>query len=173
MWRRLIESIRSGIRPKLIILLLFLSACMMALWLRSYLAHERFVWHVAADSWGIINHNGQLQLRNMQAVHLPSGYRQMKGFWKGDESGNWESDNEVLEDSRIFGLGWYNGGVLFEGSWSKHTPPPRFAFQYRAFALPCRLVVILLSTSAFALLMSEKGFRSYFSWHIAFIEPRL
>jgi hypothetical protein len=153
MWRLLAEYFRHGIRTKIIILLLLFSAGMMAIWLRSYLIHERFVWHVAADSWGIINCNGQLQVRKMQDIHLQAGYRRLKGFWKGDESGNWESDNAVIEDSRIFGLGWYNGDIPFQGTGPKLVP--RFMFQYRAFALPHRLVVILLLIPAFALLMPD------------------
>ena len=158
MWRQLIATLRHCACPKLIVLSLVLTAITMAIWLRSYLAHDRFVWHVGSDSWGIVNCNGQLQVKDMQAVSLPTGYRQLRGFWNGDELGNWEEDGVVTRNARVFGLGWHNGGVPFQGSWGRLEPPPRFAFQYWTFTLPHRVIVVLL------LLMPACGLFRFKNW---------
>ena len=110
------------------------------LWVGSYVSHDRYVWAVGTDSWGIVNCNGRLQVRVIRHV-MPTGYQRLRGVWAGDQRGNWENDGVVLRSSGFGALGWHRGGVEFEGSWAGTTPPPAFLFTYSTFAVSHWLIV--------------------------------
>lgn len=111
-----------------------------ALWVWSYVSHDRYVWTVGTDSWGVVNCNGRFQVRAIRHP-MPIGYQRLRGVWAGDERGNWENDGVVLRSSGFRDLGWHRGGVQFEGSWAGTTPPPAFLFTYSTFAVSHWLIV--------------------------------
>ncbi len=148
--RRFFENFGRNGYPSLTWLsfVLVLAAIAVGLWLRSHFAHERLVWHVGSGSMGIVNCNGLLQLKDLETVDVRTGYQRLRGFWNGDERGNWEDDGEVTTNARVFGLGWQSGGVPFQGS-CEPPPPPRFLFEYWSITLPHWAIVVLLLLFAF------------------------
>jgi len=101
------------------------------LWVRSCVVHERFIWSVAPNQWGLVNCDGVLKLMEMEkTTDYQEGYRQLKG----NEVGRWETDGDVTDTSvQVFGLGWMAGRFLFLGSDFGMNPPDD---KYQAFTVP-------------------------------------
>ena len=113
--------------------LLSLVLCIITLlaWGSSYNAHERYVWHSGSDSWGLVTHDGSLQLKQMQKKQ---GYGFAEGYHLTGHraTGHWERGDVALKSVRLPGLGWEYGGVLFQGS-TFGAPPPRFSWFYQTY----------------------------------------
>jgi hypothetical protein len=84
-----------------------------AVWLQSYVAHDRFVWRVGGDSWGIVNCNGRLQVRVIQDK-MPTGHQQLRGAWASDEKGIWEIDGVALRERTRAWLASRRGSHVLE-----------------------------------------------------------
>lgn len=133
-----------------------IAAILLCIW--SFVSHDRLVWTVGSDSWGFVNCNGRLQLRIIQRT-MPAGYKRLRGFWAGDERGNWENDGVPLTSLGTPALGWHYGGVSYQGS-SFGTPPPRFSFMYSAFSVSHGLIVALTLLPAAVVLYRKRQMKS-------------
>lgn len=111
-----------------------------ALWLSSNYAHVRYIWHDGRDAWGLVNCDGRLQLvvvRNQQGYGFEDGFH-----FLGGAVGWWEMRGGIRGANRL-GVGWFVGGVPFQGSWGGPTPPPTYVWLYDAYYLDYWLPFVL------------------------------
>lgn len=124
----------------------------------SFLSHDRFVLSVGNQSWGIVNCNGQLQIKVMHCKSR-TGYHHLGGMWAGDVRGNWENDGVVLRRVGFPAFGWHHGGVSWVGS-SFGTPPPRFAFTYSTFTVSYLIIAGITLLALFTAIYRTRRVKS-------------
>lgn len=121
---------------RMALVVLPLTAALLLIW--SFVSHDRFVCSLGANSWGVVNCNGRLQLRVIHRA-MPSGFKHLRGLGAGDQRGIWENDGVVLRSWGIPGFEWHHGGISSRKPLF-NTPPSRFSCTYSTFAVSHLLI---------------------------------